>query len=151
MSRVLVIGYGNELRSDDGVGPRLARTVAGWGLDGVEVVAAHQLLPEMADSLARCEYAVFVDAAAAGAIDVMELAPDPDARLGHVATPAGLLGLARQVYGRAPYAWLVAVPGSDFRLGETLSSATEAAILQALKTIRQVIQSCYSSFSQEGP
>ena len=28
---LLVIGYGNELRRDDGVGPSLARRVADWG------------------------------------------------------------------------------------------------------------------------
>ena len=37
----LIIGYGNTLRSDDGVGPRLAQTVADWRLPGVRSLALH--------------------------------------------------------------------------------------------------------------
>jgi hydrogenase maturation protease len=44
---LLVIGYGNELRSDDGVGPRVARAVAEWRLPGVEAIAVHQLTLEL--------------------------------------------------------------------------------------------------------
>ena len=40
--RLLVIGYGNELRGDDGVGPWVARSVADWQVAGVEAVAVHQ-------------------------------------------------------------------------------------------------------------
>lgn len=145
MSRVAVIGYGNELRRDDGVGPRLAGLVAGWGRDGVTAVAVHQLLPELADLLARHTFAVFVDAAMAATLTVADVEPAPAVRLGHVADPAALLALSRLAYDRAPRAWLLTVPGSDFALGETLSAATAEAVPLALEAIRQLVESCLST------
>jgi hydrogenase maturation protease len=62
----LVIGFGNTLRSDDGVGPRVASVVAGWGLPGVVAIAVHQLGPELAEPLAEAGRAFFVDARLAG-------------------------------------------------------------------------------------
>jgi len=47
--RVLIVGYGNALRSDDALGPLIAaRLVEDPRFGGATVVAAHQLTPEMA-------------------------------------------------------------------------------------------------------
>ncbi len=48
MADILVLGYGNELRGDDGLGPLVARTVADANIPGVRVLTARQLLPEFA-------------------------------------------------------------------------------------------------------
>ena len=61
-SDILVIGYGNELRGDDAIGPRVARAVRRRYPD-LKTVAAHQLTPEMAARLAGVRLAIFVDAA----------------------------------------------------------------------------------------
>ena len=76
-SRLLVIGYGNELRGDDGVGPRVARAVSDWRLPGVTALAVHQLAPELAEPLSLSDAAVFVDAAVVGGdrVEVREIAP----------------------------------------------------------------------------
>jgi hydrogenase maturation protease len=124
MTDLLVIGYGNELRGDDGAGPRVARAVAGWGLPGVRSLAVHQLAPELAEEMARAERVAFVDAAA-GAEGVvcwrrLRAATGP-ARLGHASDPAWLLGLARLLYGRSPEAWLATAPARDLGYGAGLS------------------------------
>jgi hypothetical protein len=36
-----VIGYGNTLRGDDGIGPAVAEAVAALGLPGVRVIGAY--------------------------------------------------------------------------------------------------------------
>lgn len=59
----LVIGYGNELRGDDGVGPKVAEAVEAWKLAGVSVLALRQLTPELAADLAVVRRVIFVDAA----------------------------------------------------------------------------------------
>ncbi len=61
-----MIGYGNTLRSDDGVGPRVAMAVASWGWPGLKAIAVHQLTPELAEPLAAAELAIFVDARLVG-------------------------------------------------------------------------------------
>ena len=56
MVRLLVIGVGNPLREDDGVGWRLAEALA---QAGVEVHTCHQLLPELAAELGRVDLVLF--------------------------------------------------------------------------------------------
>ena len=48
----LVIGYGNELRGDDGAGIMVARRIAENPPPGVRSIVARQLTPELADELA---------------------------------------------------------------------------------------------------
>jgi hydrogenase maturation protease len=137
---VLVIGYGNDLRGDDGAGPRVAAEVAAWGWPGVEALAVHQLTPELAEPLSRAGRAVFVDAAVGGeGVAARQLGPVP-ARggLGHASDPAGLLALARAVFGRCPEAWLLAVPGSHFGFGPGLSETAERGVVAALTEVERL-------------
>ena len=49
----LIIGYGNPLRGDDGVGQAVARAFeAEAAIEGAEVVSCRQLTPELAESFA---------------------------------------------------------------------------------------------------
>ena len=47
----LIIGYGNDLRSDDGAGIRAATMIAARDL-AARVIACQQLTPELADDIA---------------------------------------------------------------------------------------------------
>jgi hydrogenase maturation protease len=134
---VLVIGYGNELRRDDGAGPRVARAVAALGRPGVRALAVHQLTPELAEPLSAADRAVFVDASTGGGRMRVEpvavtLAP---AAAGHVAGPGWLLGLAEAAFGRRPAAWLVTVPADDLGFGQGLSRAAVRAVRDALAEV----------------
>src|SRR5687767_15002380 len=62
-SKLLVIGYGNTLRRDDGVGPRVAETVGALRLPGVRTLVCQQLSPEHAEPISQADAVVFVDAA----------------------------------------------------------------------------------------
>ena len=130
---ILVIGYGNTLRRDDGAGVRLAERLAGGSLRfSVRVETAHQLAPEMAPTIAEpdVEAIVFVDASAAvdevmlSRIEPVELSP----ALGHHLTPPVLMVYADRLYGRTPPAWLMSLPASDFEHGEMLSESCEAGV-----------------------
>jgi hydrogenase maturation protease len=122
---ILVIGYGNTLRGDDGVGPAVAVAVAAKQLPGVRVVTMAQLTPELAEPMARARAAVFIDArldSAASPVSTVRLRPtDVSPPPSHVADPRSLLALAQALFGQAPDAWLVTVAGTDFGLRETLS------------------------------
>ena len=139
---VLVIGYGNALRSDDGVGPRAAASLAADPrFAGVEVLALHQLTPELALDMSRASLVILVDASTddpPGAIAVRRLAADEGAgRAGPGATsgatshhvgPVELLAVARELYGAAPEAFVVSVGVVDMETGEALSPAVAAAL-----------------------
>lgn len=68
LPRALVIGYGNPLRSDDGIGWRVAEELRGRvDASRIEVIECRQLTPEMAEQIRTAGLVVFVDAAAEGA------------------------------------------------------------------------------------
>ena len=139
MSEIVVIGYGNPLRSDDAAGPRAAATVAGWALPGVRALAVQQLTPELVEPLGPARVAIFVDARRAGpgeAVRVQAIEPEAIAStFVHACDPHGLLALAQAVYGSCPQAWLVTVPASDFALGEGLSPTARSGLVEAVRAI----------------
>lgn len=140
MADVLVIGYGNELRSDDGAGPATARAVDELGLPGVRALALPQLTPDLACEIAEARAVIFVDARPAEgpcAVEVLALVPSAPRPVGsHASDPQALLALAHALYGRCPPAWLVAVPGAQFDLGTELSPVTQAAVAEAVQHIQ---------------
>ena len=130
----LVVGYGNPLRGDDGVGWHVARQLeaSGLGRDGrAAVVCRHQLVPELAWEVAHASVVVFVDASAEAPPGALSVAPVPAGAGGdwsHHLDPAALVALAARVYGTSPPAVLVTVGGSTFDAGEHLSPAVEAVL-----------------------
>ncbi len=141
--RILVVGYGNDLRGDDGAGRAAARAVAAWGLPQVEVLEVHQLTPELADPLAHAERAIFLDAHLAGAgssVRVRSLSPEtPPTRAAHTADPMTLLGLAKSVFGRAPEAWWVTIPARECAFGEQLSPVAARGVAATLEAMRPLL------------
>lgn len=127
---MLVIGYGNCLRGDDGVGVVVAQQ---WNDSGWDAVACHQLTLELVEPISRASLVVFVDACLdvpPGMISIAELEPlDPSASLmTHQVSPALLLTLARAWYGNAPRGVLLGVGGQSFELSETLSPDIQNAL-----------------------
>lgn len=142
---VLLIGYGNPLRCDDGVGQEIAKQVAAWGMPNVEAIAVHQLTPELVEALAKVEVAIFVDAYLATVDQEVQVRSLEVARsgmtLGHWCEPQVLLAMTQVLYSRHPQAWWVMVPGVDFELGDLLSPMARQGMESALQHIEYLIQS----------
>lgn len=142
----LIIGYGNTLRSDDGIGPRVADAIACWQLPHVRAIAAPQLTPEMAEALATAEVAIFVDAQQNGPSSEVTFKPLNAASEAlptnaHISDPRRLLALTKHIYGRCPQAWLISVPGVNFDFGESLSEQARQGVEVALRRIRLLFTS----------
>ncbi len=141
---VLLLGYGNELRGDDAVGPRVAATVEGWKLPGVRSLALHQLTPELADPISRAEAVIFVDATASPTVTetaAIPLEPVSQSELAaHTSDPRTLLALALPLFGRCPPAWLIQIPVEQFVLGQPLSATATRGVAAALESIRRLMQ-----------
>jgi hydrogenase maturation protease len=137
----LIIGYGNPLREDDGVGWYVADRVAERLGDAVKVLRLHQLTPDLAADLAAVDFVVFVDARvdaegepARGVVAEPVKPADSPAR-SHYCAPGTLLATASLLFGRAPVAWLVSVPAHALGFAESLTPATRAAADEAIETI----------------
>jgi len=123
----MIIGFGNTLRRDDGAGVAAAEMLA-RDFPGANVAAVQELHPEMAERLASCELAVFLDASVrTSTLCITRVSPGPTAHgaEGHALSPAGLLALCSGLYGHAPEeALLVEIPASECGFGEAMSAQT---------------------------
>ena len=135
MHNKLLIGYGNPLRCDDGVGWFLAHQLyPAYQRAGVQIIAAHQLMPEMAEAISRASSALFVDAEVGVEPGSWSVIPVPLehglalSALVHHLTPGQLLAFTQALYGSAPPGQIMAIVGADFGYGERFSEPV-AAIL----------------------
>ncbi len=142
---LLVIGYGNELRGDDGAGLHVARAVQTLGLPGVKVLAVSQLTPEIAAEIASAGMVLFVDASADAELqgfEIRPLAPGGESiTLGHAAGPQWLLSLTRQLYGQTLPARLLTLAAPKIDFGEELSPGCQDAVAAAVQYILSIILS----------
>lgn len=136
---LLIIGYGNPLRGDDGVGPKVAEAVEELHLPDVHTLICHQLSPEHAEPIARARTVIFVDAAVDAPKDVQlrKLEPNETSQLmAHAADPRTMLALARDVFGHCPDAWWLTIPAEKLDFGEEFSPAARSGFKVALEQIR---------------
>jgi hydrogenase maturation protease len=128
----LILGYGNPLRSDDGVGWKAAAALEReLSSADVLVVTSQQLTPEMAETVSRCSRVLFLDAAHTGSpgeIRMETVRRDPDAKVGdvsHQLLPPALLELAYRYFAVEPKAALLTLAGENFEFGEHFSASVE--------------------------
>ena len=99
--RPLIIGYGNPLREDDGLGPRAAELLERQLAPGAaEIVQCHQLTPELAARFESASIVIFLDAACdqrPGAVVCEPVSPSGNPDWSHQLSPAQLLGLSLQL------------------------------------------------------
>src|SRR5581483_571269 len=112
MARILIIGYGNPFKSDDGLGWHAAGLLRQqFSSSDIRVVQTHQLTPEMAEEASEVELALFIDARQGGqpgqlACETLSENAQPTAGYSHDFSPASILNLARELYGKQPRAYL---------------------------------------------
>ena len=139
----LVIGVGNPLRGDDGVGWWLARQAQGAERAPL-VRLVPQLTPELALEVAAARRVLFVDAwcaaGPAGMPQLRRLWPGGAAHGvagGHQLDPGGVLALATLFRDDPPSAWLLLLPAYAFPHGTALSAAARRHLPQALQLLRR--------------
>ena len=159
MNKTLVIGFGNVYRRDDGVAlvvlnalrERLGRPPLELDQDGfdelgyqVDTVLLHQLMPELAQTIAPYALIVFVDAHV-GSIpepireEELEVCYKP-ATVSHLLHPCTVLAMAQELYGSTLRGVLLSVRGHDFDFGEGLSEPTAALVPQAVERVLELIE-----------
>ncbi len=143
VNQALVIGYGNSLRRDDGVGPAVVRRLQLGA--GDTAITAFQLLPEHIEAVAQAGLVVLVDAGVdlePGEVRCRRLeAPVASQQIldPHDFSPSALILAARDLYGRCPVVWSVTVGAADLGFGEGLSPVVGAAVDRASAAVEAVI------------
>ena len=144
---ILIIGYGNPLRGDDGVGWRVAEEAAAILPDPpVSVLTVQLLTPELADLISRSDRLILIDAAAEGPpgeVRSFPIAADSAAAANlaigtHEVTLDRLLGMAQELFDHCPPAYMVTIAGESFEVSEALSPVVEAAVPEALSCVLEL-------------
>lgn len=140
-SQILVIGYGNTLRSDDGIGQIVAMEVEKFNLPQVRSIYLHQLTPELAEKIALFETVIFIDASIkhkkVELINLKKLKFNNNWT--HYISPESLLYLTEIMYEKTPLAWLITIPIKDLNFGENLSNLAQKGKQQGLEIIKNLI------------
>jgi hydrogenase maturation protease len=146
LMKILILGYGNTLRKDDGLGVYAAGALASLPLsDAVEVRSCQQLSPELSPLLAQADHAIFIDAALAsigekpGTINTRILHPRTNQPSGitHHFGPETLLAMAESLYGHSPHATLFSVTAASFDLEEGLSPEVTSVLPIFVESIKK--------------
>lgn len=149
MKRVLLFGYGNPDREDDGVAWHvLCALASAMGLTppssyedefpqspGVDFAFQLQLTPELADEISAYDCVCFFDAHTGSIPEAVRLIEVESvfqrSPLTHHLTPQSLLSICETLRGGRPEAALLSVLGHHFRFSRHLSAETAALVPQA--------------------
>lgn len=146
MGDILVIGYGNPLREDDGAGRYAAEQLAQlFDAEAIKIVACHQLTPELAESVSQARLLILIDAQDAhppGEITQTAVSPAKSSFsvISHHVEPEMLLALTQTLYGIVPHAILVTINGFSFKHADTLSPKMQQALPTLLAHIKTLIR-----------
>ena len=123
--RLVVLGWGNDSRGDDGLGPALLARVTAAGWAELTTVEDYQLQIEHALDLVDVDCALFIDAGKGtpAPFAFSHLTPKRDATHStHALSPEAVLDVYAQVRDAAPPpAFALIVRGESFELGEGLT------------------------------
>jgi hydrogenase maturation protease len=156
--KYLLIGYGNPMRSDDGVGPHVAECFEaeaasrlGEEAANLRVIGTHQLVPELAETMAEADRVVLVDASSGefpGEFSVRRVEPAESASetMIHAYDPATLAAWAGKLYGNCPEIHIIAIGATNFRFGQGLSPE----ISESIPAVLDQIAALFSADDSEG-
>jgi hydrogenase maturation protease len=147
--RVLVLGYGNPGRRDDGLGPRFVEALDLMGLPDVDLESAYQLQAEDAAAVADHDVVVFVDAdvSCPDPFELRPVLPAGEPRFStHSLAPETVLSMAWKYLEAMPEAYVLAIRGEDFDgFGEGLSDRARRNLSAALGFIEKFLEERKSS------
>ena len=154
MANTLIIGFGNVYRRDDGVAFRVINRIReqlghppldvdDWGYDDlgqeIDTLFLHQLVPELAEIVAKYDQVFFVDAHVGNIPDLIRVQElnvcYESATVPHQMLPGTVLAMAGDLYGKCPRGVLVSNRGYDFDFGEGLSPQTKALVRESVERI----------------
>jgi hydrogenase maturation protease len=144
--RLLIYGIGNPGRQDDGLGVRFVERLERLALpEHISLEANYQLTPEDALALAEHDAVLFVDATVAPGAPVPyaldEVSPASEVSFStHALTMGSLLALCARLYGKAPRAYAMALPGYAFDVNAELSPGARDNLDRALDDLLPLLR-----------
>ena len=142
--KVLLFGYGNPGRLDDGLGPALAEAFEKRDFENVTVDADYQLTVEDAVQVAEHDVVIFADASVNGAEPFFFERLKPKADVGfstHGIEAEGVYGLAQELFNAKTAAYVLGIRGYEFNeFGLKLSEKAQGNLDKATRFIETALK-----------
>jgi hydrogenase maturation protease len=141
--RLVVFGWGNDARGDDGLGPLLLERIARAAWPDVRTIEDFQLQIEHALDLDGAEAALFLDAGrdTPAPFAFAEIRPKRgESHTTHALAPEAVLDVyARSLRRLPPPAFMLSMRGESFELGEWLSAEARERLEAAWAFVQELM------------
>lgn len=134
----LIIGIGNTLRSDDGVGAYVCARLETILLNQVDILVVQQLQTELIDQLLQYNHVIIVDAAmniSGFQFEEVQATATSAVHASHHLSIVTIKTMIETLYGKKIRFYVCGIEGIQFELGEQLSAL---AIANAEKAISYI-------------
>jgi len=133
---LLVIGYGDREKSDEGAGCRIAEIIQAKDLKEMEGLSVQSLTPRLASLIVKAKTVIFINSYflfenMKPEIIVKHFLPGSETNeieINYPEPPSSLLSFADATYHQKPNAFWILVPAIKHEQGEDFSTSTKKAI-----------------------
>ena len=145
--QILIYGYGNPGRQDDGLGIELTKRLEEWaadkGLEGLEFENNYQLNIEDAEAISDKDLVIFADASEEDIEDFCLSKVDSKAKLSfttHAASPGYIVKLCKELFNKEPQVLLMHLKGYEWEFREGLSEKAKANLDGAFNYMTGILE-----------
>lgn len=145
--KILIYGYGNPGRRDDGLGVCFAEAIEKWveaeGLKNITIETAYQLNIEDAEIISHADFVIFADASLEQIEDFVFTNVSPDDThiefTMHAVSTSFILDLCTKIFRVSPETWLMHIKGYDWELQEGVSEKAKINLEKAIDFAKNII------------
>jgi hydrogenase maturation protease len=144
--QILIYGYGNPGRQDDGLGIALTERLADWAFEnqitGVEFDNNYQLNIEDAAAIAQKDLVIFVDASDEDIEGFCLSQVDGSTKVSfttHAASPGYVVQLCKELFQKEPQVLLLHIKGYEWAFQEGLSEQARENLDQAFEYMQSLL------------
>ena len=141
--KILIYGYGNPGRQDDGLGNKFIEMIEEWvneqNLEGFEFDSNYQLNIEDAAAVADKDLVIFVDASTEEIENFILTPVDASTKVAfttHAASPGYIVGLSKKLYNKFPPTYLLHIKGYEWDFREGLSFKAQQNMEKSLEMMK---------------
>jgi hydrogenase maturation protease len=148
LKKILIYGYGNPGRQDDGIGPSFVELVDEWiireDLSGIDTDCNYQLNIEDSAVISEYQTVVFVDASVVEEIETfkLELVKPDNAAIEftmHAVSPSFVVDLCKKIYQKDPEVYVLHIKGYEFDFIEAISAKAKTNLDASLTFLKNFI------------
>ena len=144
--QITIIGYGNTLRGDDGIGAYVVELLKNEikNQDQIILKTLHQVDISEAEELSESDYIFFIDVQNGKYeedVHIKKIDPKPVEMsfTSHIISLSALLYAIQNIYNKFPVAYLCAIKGEKFDFDNQISIEAKFRAKEAVKKILQFL------------